>query len=66
MDDQPPVIWNPDERDYLRSGKRRRGMVGFLMRISGGRINDERAANYVLLIFALAVFALSILIFLVF
>ncbi len=62
--DEQPVHFNPDEHDYLREGKRR-GLVGFVMRLSGGRIQTEHTANLVLFVFALAVFLLSIVIFFV-
>ncbi|MBI4136285.1 MAG: hypothetical protein HY481_01925 [Candidatus Vogelbacteria bacterium] len=62
MNDQP-VHFNPDERDYLRPSDRRRGLVGLVMRLAGGRIKDEHSANIVLFIFALAVFLLSLVIF---
>lgn len=63
MNDQPTVNFNPDDHDYLRPGGKRRGMVGLVMRLSGGRIQTENAANYFLLGFALVVFIVSLAIF---
>ena len=64
MDDQPVVNFNPDERDLLRPGNKRGGLVRLVMRLSGGRIRNENAANYFLLAFALVVFIVSLVIFL--
>ncbi|MBI2100790.1 MAG: hypothetical protein HYT47_02120 [Candidatus Vogelbacteria bacterium] len=61
--DELPVDFNSDGRDYLRPGDRRRGLVGLVMRLAGGRIKDEHQANIVLFVFALALFFLSIAIF---
>ncbi|MEK7209119.1 MAG: hypothetical protein AAB677_02575 [Patescibacteria group bacterium] len=62
MNEQPTIIINPDEHDYLRPN-RARGLVGLVMRLSGGRIQNEAAANYFLFTFAVAVFIVSIVIF---
>jgi len=63
MNEQPAVNFNPDERDYLRPGNKRGGLVGLVMRLSGGRIQNENTANYFLLFFALIVFVMSLVIF---
>ncbi len=53
------IILNPDDRDFHRREERRDGMIGLVMRLSGGKIRDEAAASYVLLFFALALFIIS-------
>lgn len=56
------VHFNPDERDYLRQNKRR-GLIGLVMKLSGGRIQTETGANYVLLVFVVIVLTAAFLIF---
>ena len=62
MNEQPTIIINPDDRDYLRPS-RVRGLVGLVLRLSGGRIQSESAANYFLFAVAVAIFIASIIIF---
>ena len=61
MDDSS-IILNPDENELARGGKRRRGLVGLVMKLSGGRIQTETNANYALLVFAVIVFIISLII----
>ncbi|MEK7552944.1 MAG: hypothetical protein AAB505_02445 [Patescibacteria group bacterium] len=61
--DQPAIIINPEERDNYRERVRRRGLVGFVMRVSGGLVKTETAANYVLFVFALLALVASLIIF---
>ena len=62
MNEQPTIIINPDDRDYLRPS-RARGLVGLVLRLSGGRIQSEAAANYFLFAFAVVIFVIAIIIF---
>jgi len=62
MNEQPTIIINPDDRDYLRPS-RARGLVGLVLRLSGGRIQSESAANHFLFAVAVAIFIASIIIF---
>lgn len=58
-----PVDFNPGERDYLRPAGRPQGLVGLVMRLSGGRIKSENFANLILFVVALVIFAAAIAIF---
>ncbi|MEK7585380.1 MAG: hypothetical protein AAB455_02625 [Patescibacteria group bacterium] len=53
------IILNPDDQDFRRREERREGMVGLVMRLSGGKIRNEAAASYILLFFAIALFVIS-------
>ncbi len=61
--EESPIILNPEERGFHRRSENRRGMIGLVMRLSGGRIKNEANANYFLLFFAIAIFVISIIIF---
>ena len=61
----PAVIFNPNDSEYARGGKKRGGMIGLVMKLSGGRIQSEATANYILLAFALIILTSSLVIFLV-
>lgn len=63
--DEQRVHFNPDDREYLRQDGRRRGLVGLVIRLSGGRIQNEHVANYWLLGFAIVIFVISLVIFFV-
>ncbi|MEK7610380.1 MAG: hypothetical protein AAB468_01370 [Patescibacteria group bacterium] len=58
------VILNPDEEYYGGRGRSSGGgLAGWLVRLSGGRIADNRAANRYLMVFALIIFAVAVVIF---
>lgn len=52
------VVFNPDERDYRRSGRpgSQGGLVGLMMRL-GAR--SERSANQALFVLAILIFILA-------
>jgi len=60
------VVFNPDEEvpeGHSRPTKSPRGLVGLLIRLSGGLIENETSANHWLVGFALFVFLLAAVIF---